>query len=680
MSYSATSSGLWNSPVPSGPTMAPPGWTIDPVTKRLLPPGAAPGNNPLAGLGAAALANFTGAAQAPPQPAYNPLSGPNTGSQAAAPAPPVPAQLPGAGPNDPSVGLGAPAPAAPPRPDLAGAVSPPVMPGAALDGGPAVAAGGAAAAPADQGAFPTPGTPGAVSRYTKLLPGIGQGESGAEYRTGTGNTYGFIDPTWQDFLKSPANTGGWTMADKNNQAAQRAAAQWNMGHNDSYLTSALGRAPTDAELSSAWLLGPKGAALFAQNPNGDAFKTYSDATSPGYAEKAFAQNGKLLQQGDTNGQVLGKLAAFYKVGQPSSAGVTNPPDAQTSTTALVNDQNANAQRNGSPDEISDILKKYGIHQPDATDQGLALASGLLSGPTLGAGLGKGLAALNQIRSQQRSVGLEAANLDMANKRLNLYGQNIGSEIGHRGNQDTNAAARVDIAQGNQGIAAGRLQVAQGGLANNVQRVQSQISGTTAGNQVFAKAAADDQKNLLDTVPERAQKMQDIDTMRQQLQQHPEMFGPQILPQITRFAASAGLIPGADTLNTYQKASVQQRNTMLAEISHGHVGAFRSNQEVNNLGGALANAGTDPAAADWILQTSRRLTEADNAWADKINSEADANPAEYSGRKYLTNKSNFEQRYFQENPLPTYTGKPDPVLTAPQAATSGPPPLSSFWSK
>lgn len=121
--------------------------------------------------------------------------------------------------------------------------------------------------------------------------------------------YQFLDGTFEQFLHSPANTGGWTMADKANPAAEDAAMRWNTAGNAATLRARLGRDPTGGELAAAHLLGAHGALALIEHPGGSAESALAGVMGPDAARNAVAKNGRLLR-GDA-GQALGSIAGYY---------------------------------------------------------------------------------------------------------------------------------------------------------------------------------------------------------------------------------------------------------------------------------------------------------------------------------------------------------------------------------
>lgn len=145
----------------------------------------------------------------------------------------------------------------------------------------------------------------------------------------------FIPGTWSDFVKSPANTGGWTEADRfapagadqatkdRVTAANRAAVQWYAQANGAAIQQKFGRPATDDELLAAHLLGPDGAMALIGDPNGNVRDTLAKL-SPKTVDQIFAGNAKVLSPDMTNGQALAAITRFYR-GGGGTATAAKPP-------------------------------------------------------------------------------------------------------------------------------------------------------------------------------------------------------------------------------------------------------------------------------------------------------------------------------------------------------------------
>ena len=230
----------------------------------------------------------TAAAVASPEPAQAPLE--STPAPASADGPP---QTEGADSLPAGFELETPAPALPAAPELAPAPDD-LPPGFELE----------QPAPARQ--------PGAT--IAGFVQAMRRGESGGRDDarnpgSSASGRFQFLDSTFEQFLRSDANTGGWTMADKNRPAAQDAAMGWLTASNAATLRGRLGRDPTEGELAAAHLLGAHGALALIESRGGSAESALAGVMGADQAREAVARNGRLLH-GDA-GQALGSIAGYY---------------------------------------------------------------------------------------------------------------------------------------------------------------------------------------------------------------------------------------------------------------------------------------------------------------------------------------------------------------------------------
>jgi hypothetical protein len=318
----------------------------------------------------------------------------------------------------------------------------------------------------------------------------------------TANKYSFIPSTWASFVNSPANTGGWTAADIGNPQAQEAAFKWNWDSNKTHLTNSLGRPATDDETASAHLLGPAATAAMLKDPTGDAFKTYASVSSPEQAAQAFSTNGKLMQQGMTNSQVLANVGQFY--GGPDGTASTDGTGTTAATVALDNSRGAPSPGGMSNADLmklitgtSDEAKSAFANMPHAMSQQnvmLALASGLLGGPTFGAGLGKGLNSVLGLSQQEQQNTIERAKA-MASLGNAQATKLIG--LGQLGLGQGRLASLVDHRGVTEGQGAQRLGIGQQNADAHTAGVNGAIDGTTATAKASGAANVTDQRAFND---------------------------------------------------------------------------------------------------------------------------------------------------------------------------------------
>jgi hypothetical protein len=131
------------------------------------------------------------------------------------------------------------------------------------------------------------------------------------------------------------------------------------------------------------------------------------------------------------------------------------------------------------------------------------------------------------------------------------------------------------------------------------------------------------------------------------------MGPTLAARWARFAAETGLSGQAADLNALQKMTTDQRNQMLSALTNGHVGGIRSNAELQNISKAVADVGTSPAAAQFILDMQKSQIEARNAWRQEIQDRYQSDPESITGQRYDMTRAQFLNDYNKAHPLPEY---------------------------
>jgi hypothetical protein len=131
------------------------------------------------------------------------------------------------------------------------------------------------------------------------------------------------------------------------------------------------------------------------------------------------------------------------------------------------------------------------------------------------------------------------------------------------------------------------------------------------------------------------------------------MGPTLAARWARFAAETGLSGQAADLNALQKMTTDQRNQMLSALTNGHVGGIRSNAELQNISKAVADVGTSPAAAQFILDMQKSQIEARNAWRQEIQDRYQSDPDSITGQRYDMTRAQFLNDYNKAHPLPEY---------------------------
>lgn len=316
-------------------------------------------------------------------------------------------------------------------------------------------------------------------------------------------------------------------------------------------------------------------------------------------------------------------------------------------------------------------------QPSLSEKLYRMAAALTGNPG---------AAANAM-AQDRQKMFEANNNELSTQRLlGQLGYNIArinqgdrkldqgdTGLGIKQQQATTAATRADIARA----------ALEGRLNPNIaaQLAQAKKGGTDAAMDI---------NNTMSTQAIQAdnQGLADIDNAQKLIQQKPELMGPTLASRWSRFAAENGLTGDAADLNALQKMTTDQRNQMLASLTNGHVGGIRSNAELQNISKAVADVGTSPAAAQFILNLQKSQIQARQAWRQELQDRYQNDPESITGQHLAFTRQHFLNEYNKANPLPEYNSP-----TAQNSAGASPgknadgstkgasqPPIGSFWSK
>ncbi len=174
-----------------------------------------------------------------------------------------------------------------------------------------------------QAASLRPDAPAVASTPTSLdnfKAAMRRGESGGNDAarnpgSSASGRFQMLDGTFANFLKSSANGGRYTMADKNSPAAQDAAMDWLTAYNASTIRSTIGRDPTEGELAAAHLLGAGGALALIRDPAGSAEGALAKLVGTDRAAEIVAKNGRLLKGGISAQQALDNVARYYLGGK-----------------------------------------------------------------------------------------------------------------------------------------------------------------------------------------------------------------------------------------------------------------------------------------------------------------------------------------------------------------------------
>jgi hypothetical protein len=304
-------------------------------------------------------------------------------------------------------------------------------------------------------------------------------------------------------------------------------------------------------------------------------------------------------------------------------------------------------------------------RPTQSQALMALASGLLSGPTFGAGLGKGLANLNGLSTQGRESYMQLANLGMQNAYRDAL-------LGFKGVSADQAQQR--IGQGDVRNQQGQQKIGQGDVRNQIaqERLTGQISGTTAGNQEAAREGTKAYTDLVGGAGADAATLAEINDAQRNLAAHPENYGPTAASRVRRVLSLAGFGDPAD-IQEQEKNAADVRMQYLRGVNNGHGGIPRSNAELLSIGKAMPTLDTDPKAANHIFDTLKAQIQARQAVRDAAMAQHGA-PGWNAG-DFPTWSAQQVESYYQQHPLPQYGTGP---LAAPSGGSGQQPSIASFW--
>lgn len=525
-----------------------------------------------------------------------------------------------------------------------------------------------------------------LSRYDRLLMGIMPAESGGNPNAKNplpGSTASgalqILDPTFQDFLKSPANTAGYTMADKNKTPVQMAAGRWYLAHTDDEFNHRLGRPASDNELQASWMFGPVGAAALAANPTANAYDVLR-SLDPKTVDKVFDQNQSTgLKRSMSAGDALQTVATYYqnKVGGSGAPGAgTQVADAgNVKTDAALG--GPSRQNQFDPSATTPFSSPYpNAYQRRPGADLLALASGLLAGPNFGQGLSKGLQAMIGVQQQDREAEMKANTEAAQLYRLGIddkYRNALIKQMGVKADQKDTSLG-IDQQKANNGTAS--VDVRRQAIQNQQQAILARLDPAVAARLSQSKTAAVDAEKdingIMQAQPSDQAALADVDEALKLSRDNPQFQGPTLLARGQRALTEMGIIGNASDLQALQKAETDQRNRMLQSLTGGHVGGIRSNAELTNLSKAVADVSTSPAAAQWIMQMQKRQLEATQAWREEYAQRLQDDPDTITGRQYAVTKSKFFSDYNADHPMPAYNpaGQSAPASTPAPAPAAG----------
>jgi GH24 family phage-related lysozyme (muramidase) len=286
-------------------------------------------------------------------------------------------------------------------------------------------------------------------------------------------------------------------------------------------------------------------------------------------------------------------AAHFNAGAP-------PP---TATTGLADAQQAPPQQGNPNADIAAQLRGI-LPSPEQTSQNriLALASGLLSGPTFGAGLGRGLAAVvgvnqedigNRMRAAELGAQLQmlgirgnymAGKLDQGNVKLGIDQQNADTRVTTAGNQTKALTARLD----------GSLDAAKANVKDNYADADEiQAEGEEAKRQL----------------PVWTNLQQTLNTSG---------AGPSVQDQWKRQIALTFGIPIGNTVPTSTQLQDALSKMTQADAARGMKGTgLRTQREFETFTHTVGSIGTDPNAmrtiAGMVVPRLQSQSDAYDQW-------------------------------------------------------------------
>lgn len=349
----------------------------------------------------------------------------------------------------------------------------------------------------------------------------------------------------------------------------------------------------------------------------------------------------------------------------------------------------------SPDKIKEMFGEV----PDAMSARnvmLGIAAGLLKGPTLGAGLGTGIENVLGLtgREERNALGRAQAMsqaLTRTPERLlalgNLEERRAGMDIsrGRLAQQDQRIALARDNYQarlqglGLQGDAL-RLQMDKFAHLTDEQKQeameQAKQEGATRGkmDETFAQQRM---TQTLEGVPNATKTIHEVDQALALLNENPSLAGTTITTRVGQALRDLGFIGNPNDASMLDKIYTDIRNASLSDLTNGHVGGIRSNAELQNLSGALADRRTNPEAGKYILELHRRSAQRLLAWNNHIGQLGDTNPSALAGRNFKSTERKFMDQWDAANPLPTYQRPAGGASPAPAAAPASRPTSGSL---
>jgi hypothetical protein len=564
---------------------------LDPGILPILPPNQTPGL-----VDAPPQAPQQAAPQAPPQ-------APSGSAQPVIPPDWLPPQQSQQAPQTP--------PQAPPQAPQAGPLLPPQQtPGLVDNGtwdtpqapqqGPASASPSGAAARLAQAQALTGGTGGSPPASQQSTPSASpsSGSQGTSSGTASFSDLPAIPQPFQQTMQQAAKQYGVPLP----------VLQWTIGHESGFSPGAVNKISGATGIAQFM---PQTAKQRGVNPT-DPVSSINGAAS--YLSDLYQQTGNwadaVAKYGTFSPTVgsqdqprrQGFVTAMQNAGVPN-AGTSGNGGSQGSQGARLQ-QAQSLLGNGnsdSGDADSDRFASYmnspmmqqmaSLMRPTPSQQMAALASGLLSGPTFGMGLGKGLANLNQLSQQNRESQMQRANIGM-------QGMYRDALLGYRG---------VAAGQKQEQIDQGNTRLGQNQSKINFQQsptAQAAVAGAKASATTGAKDNAEDIDSMIEGGQAAPGRQETLNQIQQALPQAGTGSGMRALRRdVANFL-------GVDMSNSDQLDQQQYVQSLESQVrGSGIMGKnMRTQREFNTVFEGLLNPNMDPATGQKVLNSRQNINQ------------------------------------------------------------------------
>lgn len=551
----------------------------------------------------------------PPMPSQLPFSGPGSmGPQGAPPPPPPP---PPQAPPGPPPGPPQAPPQAPPPPPPAPPQAPPPPPPAPPPG------------PPQTGDVPAqaPGSSPSLDPKSDFLAHAATAESNddpnsKDPRSTASGMFGMTDGTYADFQKSPANTQGYTLADKSKPAAQAAAASWNYDRNAQAISSVTGQPPTATESAAAWMLGPAGGpAVISADPNANLLDTLSAKFGATSAKQMVSNNTGVLSPTMTNGQALASLGNFYG----ASKGPSQPPTvAMTANVGPVSQGPQGAPPPPYPSNSYMASQGFPGMPPGtymgggAGDKFLAIGAGLSGASSFGRGMGAAAQNMLTLGQKNQAQAMQAAQFGLENRRMDQQQQYQNAVLGIRTAGEGGLKTLGQPVKGPDG------QMYQQNVDKTGKTSWQLLPGQTVGQQnVNARndVLSGQPKAIQTAIVNNNRAAQEIDADGEAaINQLPQITnyetllnsgqtgaGPTVADQLKRYVAQKIGLPIGDTSpSSSQLASALSGQLVNGQISSSMRGlGLRNQREFDTFLSGMSGLDKNPETASVLLHTMKQ---------------------------------------------------------------------------